>query len=485
MKPFLHLKTKILFLFGSLIIVLMLLISVTSLYQWRRLILKDRMENAESIAQSFSFSVLDALIYRENNLQISEGYLQSYILNYARKNPRIRYISISTIQGKLIAHSDIRALRHNTYPRPQSTGNGQAVSRIFKHPQLGWLVETDYPLQTGQRNWGVLQMAFDAEPIRLSIQKLVVLLTVLTLLSVAIVLGMLYFFADRLTASLSGLVTRMDRFDLQNEHEPDKEIVYSHDEIGYLNQQFEKMKSRLNSSRDKLIFAERQIYRAEKLASVGRLASGVAHEINNPLNGIKNCVYVLQQKTDKSQNDEKYLNLIDEGLTHIEVIVKKLLNFSHQSDTRLKRVDLNREIELVTTLLDYRLREKQIQLLKFLQSDLPKIQADAQLIQEVLMNLLINALDAVREEGTIRIQTESWSQQRIRLSIADNGSGISADITDKIFDPFFTTKEEGKGTGLGLSVSLGIVEAHNGEISVSSRDGFTVFEVTLPVEQGG
>jgi len=482
MKRFISLKARILLSFGSLIILLMLIISLSVLYQWRKLIIDDQIKNTEAIAQSFSFSVLDALIYHENGLQESEGYLQSYISNYAQQNVRVKYISVTDAQGNLKAHSQISALSGQShFPAPIISGFDKPVTTIFKHSDFGWIIETDFPLRTGGKHWGVLQTAFDAEPLRQAIRNIFFLLSGLTTISLFFVLLLLFYFAGRLTSSLSALVKNMDRYDLQNPVEDPLPVI--NDETGYLIHRFEELKNRLRTSRQKLISAQKQIYQAEKLASVGRLASGVAHEINNPLNGIKNCLYVLQRHADDPRQRAKYLPLIDEGLTHIETIVHKLLNFSRQDRTKFRPVNLNKEIEMVCSLLQYRLNEKQIRMESVLHPELPAIEADAQLIQEVLMNLLINALDAVEKGGNIRIITRIGGAEKIELEVFDDGAGISKEIIDKIFDPFFTTKEEGQGTGLGLSVSLGIVEAHNGSINVKSDDHSTSFIIQLPIER--
>jgi len=480
MTRFISLKARILISFGSLIIFLMLIISLSVLYQWRKLIISDLIKNTEAIAQSFSFSVLDALIYQENNLQSSEGYLQSYIQNYAAKNARIKYISVTNAKGSLVAHSDILALfKKEMYPEPIFSLGNKVQTTIFKHSNLGWIIEIDYPLLTGDKNWGVLQIAFNSEPTRQAIRKLYFLLISLTSASVLIVLFLLFYFANRLTSTLSELVKNMDQYDPQNPEQSPLPVI--NDETGYLMHHFEEMKNRLSTSNRELLSAQNQIFQAEKLASVGRLASGVAHEINNPLNGIKNCLYVLQRHPNDPTQRNKYLPLIDEGLNHIETIVKKLLNFSRKDNANFRSVYLNKEVELVLSLLEYRLNEKQIQIHSELQNKLPAIEADTQLIQEILMNLLINALDAVDANGHITIKTSNAGQNKVELQISDDGAGIHPDNVDKIFDPFFTTKEEGKGTGLGLSVSLGIIEAHNGTIAVDSQDGLTSFIIQLPI----
>ncbi|HHJ52222.1 MAG TPA: hypothetical protein ENJ89_03420 [Caldithrix abyssi] len=173
--------------------------------------------------------------------------------------------------------------------------------------------------------------------------------------------------------------------------------------------------------------------------------------------------------------------LREEGLAHIETVGRKLLTFSRQSSRHPSHININEEIRLVLSLLAYRLEQKRISVQTELDEQLPPVFADGQLIQEVLMNLLINSYDAVAEQGRVIIRSGRQSDDRIFVSIADDGPGVPPEMIEKIFDPFFTTKGEGEGTGLGLSVSLGIVEAHDGELTVSSRPGETVFTIILPI----
>ena len=138
MRRFISLKARIVISFSTLMIFLLLAISLSVLIQWRKLIINDLINNTEAIAQSFSYSVLDAIIYQENNLQNTEGYLQSYISNYASKSTNIKYVSVRGPRGNLLAHSDIRALSgKNNYPQLPSMQNRNVVTRIFEHPRLG------------------------------------------------------------------------------------------------------------------------------------------------------------------------------------------------------------------------------------------------------------------------------------------------------------------------------------------------------------
>jgi len=477
MKKRVSLKAKILLIFGSLLILLMLVVSLSVLYRWRKLILSSQMQSAEAIAQSFSFSVIDALIYQQNDLLNSDEYLESYLLDFSHKNRQIRFIAIYDDRGGLLAHSDLSEL--SVPSRKPAALSPKFKTRIYHNPRWGWLIETHFPLQTGEKKWGLLSMAFNAAPARQAIRRIFLLLFILTVIGVLIILAVMYVFSNRLTRSLRLLVKEMDKVDLRRASAT--VLAESNDEIGFLVRHFNDMKARLTASREQLIEAQKQIYQAEKLASVGRLASGVAHEINNPLNGVKNCLYAIRREPENLAQTRSYLELMDEGLNHIETIVRKLLSFSRQSTTHPHLVSLNKEIDLVLSLLQYRLDQQHIQILRTFRTDLPQIMADSHLLQEVLMNLLLNSFDALGKNGKIIIETGLQDSQTVYCRIADNGPGIAAVHQRKIFEPFFTTKEEGKGTGLGLSVSLGIVEAHGGTLTVESKPGHTCFTILLPL----
>jgi two-component system, NtrC family, sensor kinase len=476
------LKTKILLYVGIIIIALMMLISISVLFQWRSMILSSQRQNALAIAQTFSISILDALIYQESGMIQSEGFLENHIHNFLNKNDQIKFVNIydqydqimvrSSYQGREPGRSESSNLPPSHHPGPQL--------RIYRSEMLGWILEVTLPLQIHSKSWGTLKVGFDITPTRRKLQQMFFMLCSLTVVSVLIILTVIYFLIDRLTQSLRGLVTEINRFDLEN-IEPIAMKV-GNDEIGFLVGTFEKMKRRLAQSRNQLLDAQRQIYHAEKLASIGRLASGVAHEINNPLQGLKSCLFAIEKEPHNHAQTVKYLGLANEGLDHIAMIVQKLVGFSRTHAKQVMPIDLNENIEKVLSLLAYRLDKNNIQVMLQLDRQAPLIHADPFLLQEVIMNLLLNSFDAIDADGAIVISTTA-AGENLLLTIADSGCGISQDDMDKIFDPFFTTKDEGKGTGLGLSVALGIVEAHGGSISVKSTPGHgATISVRLPLK---
>ena len=225
---------------------------------------------------------------------------------------------------------------------------------------------------------------------------------------------------------------------------------------------------------------EQHIRNTERLASVGKLAAGVAHEINNPLGGILNCLYNIRKGTLAPGRQEEYLMYMEDGLLRAQKIVRQLLDFSQQHEPEFTMSQINVLIDRVLVLTNHAIVEKGLRLEKDLAAGLPSLFVDPHMIEQVITNLLLNAIQATQRGGVITLRTR-LAGEMCEIEVADTGSGIAADVRPHIFDPFFTTKRTGEGTGLGLSVSLGIVERHGGQLTVESEEGHgTVFIVKLP-----
>lgn len=247
----------------------------------------------------------------------------------------------------------------------------------------------------------------------------------------------------------------------------------SDDEIQTLSNAFNQMSHSLKEKEN----LEKQLLQADKLATVGQLAAGVAHEINNPLGNISLYTQMLLKKT-KDVNTKERLKVIGDETDRAAQIVKGLLDFARQSEPKLSRIDINDEIGKVLSILKPQLKDIRINTTL---APLPLIYADSGHIQQVVMNLLKNSIQSITENGEIMVKTTA-KDNNVEMSISDNGRGIPKENLDKIFDPFFTTKEPGKGTGLGLSISYGIIKRHNGSIEVKSEVGKgTTFTIKLPV----
>ncbi len=474
------LKTKILFLIGSVIIILMLLISSVLLIKWRSIIIQKQSQNSISIAKTFTVTVIDAMILEEKRALQNENILETYIDNFVNRLGNIKYVAIFDNKG-----SSIIQLLKTKGPNNKSNHiisfrkTSTEEVRIFEHENMHWVLEVNEPLVFSGRNWGYTIIGFDAQPIRDEIENIFILLLIATIFVTSIVLIILFFSINHMTSSLEKLVVEFDKVDFISD--VDISLPTKTDEIGFLYHHFSLLLDRVEASKKQLENAQKQIYQAEKLASIGRLASGVAHQVNNPLNGIKSCLYAIQKNPNDAEKNKLYLELINEGINNIETVVKKLLGFARQQSTSESLININESIQKVIQLFDFRLKEKRINVKLELSDEIGFVKIDYHLFQEVIMNLLLNSYDAIEKDGTITITTLQEDESLISLIISDSGIGISEHDIKKIFDPFFTTKEVGTGTGLGLSVCLGIIESHGGKIAVHSKEGKgTTFEITLP-----
>jgi PAS domain S-box-containing protein len=228
---------------------------------------------------------------------------------------------------------------------------------------------------------------------------------------------------------------------------------------------------------------EQQIRNSEKLASVGRLAAGVAHEINNPLGGILNCLYNLRKGALSPSRQEEYRVSMEDGVRRVQTIVRQLLDFSQQHEPAFALTDIHHVVDRVLVLTTHLFAPNRIVLETRFGQGLPNVMVDRHMIEQVLMNLVLNAVQAMKDGGMLTIRT-SVAEGVCLIEVCDTGSGIPPAVLPRIFDPFFTTKSEGEGTGLGLSVSLGIVERHGGKILVDSEVGKgTIFTLCLPVSR--
>ena len=255
----------------------------------------------------------------------------------------------------------------------------------------------------------------------------------------------------------------------------------SKSEIGVLQETFKKMLTALQE-RDRRIKADSEIklLQSEKQASIGKLAAGVAHEINNPLTAVlTNSMLLLEDLPEDNPMYEDVKNIADETL-RCRDIVRGLLEFARQEAPAKTESDLNKIADSVIGLVRKQFSFKNISIEQELAPDLPLVKLDRDQIQQVIVNMLINAMEAIERDGEIFLRTSYDTENRtVELKISDSGHGIPEDVRLKLFDPFFTTKDG--GTGLGLSISHGIVERHGGRITCESRPGKgTTFTIAFP-----
>jgi PAS domain S-box-containing protein len=229
---------------------------------------------------------------------------------------------------------------------------------------------------------------------------------------------------------------------------------------------------------------EKQLIQSEKLIVIGTLAAGVAHELNQPLMVIRGYTQILLSNHQNDPELKDSLKRIEGQTTRMMKIIQHLRDFSRGSTGMKEPLSLNQIIENAFTLLNQQLKAHNIEVIKELAQDLPQIKADANQLEQVIINLIVNARDALDQKGggEIKVVSRFKKPDKVEVLVSDTGIGIPLHIKNHIFEPFFTTKEAGKGTGLGLSISQRIIKDHGGDISVTSTEGKgTTFVLTFPV----
>jgi two-component system NtrC family sensor kinase len=265
----------------------------------------------------------------------------------------------------------------------------------------------------------------------------------------------------------------------------------SKSEIGVLQKTFVKMLASLRErDRRQKAESEIQLLQSEKQASIGKLAAGVAHEINNPLTGVLTFTHMLLRRKDIGDDIRLDLRKIAHATERVREIVKGLLDFSRQTKLDPEPLDVNRLVRSTISLVENQALVRGVTLKFEPGEELPMLTLDRSQVESALLNIILNALDATEPGESITLSTgvgifaNQGYRKGVEIAVIDSGCGIPPENLDKLFDPFFTTKQVGQGTGLGLAVSYGIVERHGGTIRVQSEVGRgSTFTIWLPIDE--
>jgi signal transduction histidine kinase/CheY-like chemotaxis protein len=339
----------------------------------------------------------------------------------------------------------------------------------------------------GDSDLGYLLLSSYEQPLQAlhSTQQTLLLVSILCILAGS---GIVWFLVRKVTQPLREL---RDSAEAVGQGDFSRRVeVGSTDECGELAHVFNQMTENLKLSREQLEqtvetlkSTQAQLIQSEKLSGIGQFVAGVAHELNNPLTSVMGFSEMLA-RSDKDPQNRRHLELIHKSALRCQKIVQSLLSFARRHQPERKLSNLNTLVENTVDFLQYQLRTSNIEVVTRLDSHLPSTMVDPHQLQQVLLNILNNARQAIegfRPDGRVVIITELQGGN-LRIIFQDNGPGISEENLSKIFDPFFTTKEVGKGTGLGLSLCYGIIREHGGVIQVRSKPGEgATFIIELPL----
>ena len=260
------------------------------------------------------------------------------------------------------------------------------------------------------------------------------------------------------------------------------------DEVKALSRRVHSLLEDVDQTQSELQQSREHLLQSEKLASVGKLAAGVAHSIRNPLTSVKMRLFSMERTLELSSTQKEDFEVISEEIRHIDSILRNFLEFSRRPKLKTQSVSPSDVVDMAIQLLRHRLESYGVSVELYRQRRLPEIEADPEQLKEVLVNIIVNACEAVGDGGLIRIREEEGvvepTGRVVVIRVSDNGPGVAEAIREQVFQPFFSTKEE--GTGLGLSIAARIMEDHGGCLSLRSREGKgATFIITLPCREDG
>jgi two-component system NtrC family sensor kinase len=351
-----------------------------------------------------------------------------------------------------------------------------------------WYISAYEPIRDiNNRIIGILYVGILEEPYLALKRRTILLFLGITLGGAFLVMGLSYVISRRLSVPIRQLVYASR--ELASGNLDTQVAVRSSDELAELASAFNHMASALRRMKgdleewgrtleqkvkqrtEELVAMQTRVAQSERLASLGMLSAGVAHEINNPLGGILALTALALEDLAEDDPNRQSLEEVVSQCERCREIVKGLLEFSRQSETGAEEVDINATVDDTLRLLQKQALFFNIKLVKDFAPGLPAVVGDKSQLEQVFMNIIVNAVQAMEEKGTLTVATRFTVDQFVEVSVSDTGCGIPADRVDHIFDPFFSTKKDGGGTGLGLSIAYGIVTRHQGSISVKSEVG--------------
>jgi two-component system NtrC family sensor kinase len=326
--------------------------------------------------------------------------------------------------------------------------------------------------------------------------RLILALLAVMAIGVAATLGSLFLTTRGLTQSLRQLAAAADaiahgdlgrRVDVASGDEAGRLAASFNEMVASLHARAQRLEEEELKHTEELMHLQSRMAHSEKLASMGRLAAGVAHELNTPLGGVLSLAMLALEECGESHPVRKDLEVIVKQALHCREIVKGLLAFAHQSESGAVRTDVNSVIENTLALLERQAIFQNVRTTRALREGLPPVFIDPSQLQSVVMNVVMNAVDAMEGTGALAVETTvNEADGQLLIRIGDTGKGIPDKIKPLIFEPFFTTKEPGEGTGLGLAIVYGVVKGAGGRISVDSSPSGTTFTIRLPImRQGG
>lgn len=478
-----HLSLQKKFIIVAFLAVLMLtaVISLLAAAKTRSALLHASEKQGLMLAQTVSALIINELIYEKLGLVEEGGLIDNYVRElYQRRELGLKYVAVLDTTLQVISHSDFGEFgkRYNDPLIDQARNSGTILmKRTLSTP--GDIEEMQFaaPLAIEGKHWGFLLFALSLESVEQEIKAMISQIITLSCMSLGFLFILIYFLSRRFIKPIIDLAHAMGEVEVEMR---EKTIpVAGSDELSRLAESYNDMVRRIRQASEEMKLAHEKLLQSEKLATLGVLASSVAHRINNPLGGLFNCVRLLQRQGQDPDFRNNYLALISEGLENIEKTVGQLLWTAGRRDGEEKRSEVTAVLSRVLKFLDYRMKKQGITAVQEVADGLviPVAPHD---LEEMFLNTMINSIQAMEQGGTLLVSA-GVGQGQVEITIKDTGVGIPPDRIDKVFDLFYSTKKAGEGTGLGMWMTYELVKKYRGHIALESQEGVgTTVSIAIP-----
>jgi signal transduction histidine kinase len=475
------------FMVWAIVLLMVLVVSILLVIEQREVkaIFEEQKEKGVLIAKNIAYLNLPAFIQwdeegvRKNiEEQIDENLI--YVVLYGRYNNLFVHTNFIEYYKDIYLYSDLgEDVDEKSYLFERKKFEDKKTAQILR------ILEIEVPIfvRGSPRRWGSIKIGLSLEEMRAEIRKTRLMLIFIGCGGLLLGAFGAVLLARRITGPLKKLVEGTVK--ISKEDFSQKIDITSQDEIGNLAQSFNDMSRKLLLARERMEAASKKLVQAEKLASIGRISAGIAHEIRNALTSVKLNIQKLVQSDRLDEIEKEHLSISQEGIGQMEKFIKELLDFTRVSELNLDRFSIGQILdESIKTLADT-LELKKVVLEKSYEKGLPQVLVDADKLKQVFLNILRNSFEAVEEKGKINISLSLLKEKegsKIRVFISDNGCGIPEKNREAVFEPFYTTKAS--GIGLGLPNARKIIEQHRGTIRVKENAAKgTSFEILIPTEE--
>ncbi len=480
-NPFHTLQGKFTIYLSILIIGTMSALAYWNISREKKLLEEIIVREGKALVESLAISCTNTMLYEEIGLVEEGGLLDNYISDLMqRKDLNTIYAMILDPKGKIIAHHSMVEVG-NSYQDEITQRVLASPETLIQYPSEK-ILDISTPLAISTKRWGTLRIGISLDNLKKEVSLMALKYILYTGGFILLATGFITILFGFITRPLKSLAQEMDER-IPGSDSPPHHAVIGQDEIGILRGSYYRLLKRIKEDEREKERTQRNLLLTEKMVAIGKLTAGVAHEINNPLGGLLNCIYHFKKGGQSPEKQQEYLQLMEDGIQRIQKTVTNLLEYARSSKLERLPTDLNALIAKCLSLLDFSFRKNQIEIIQEISEDTPWVEVDQNQMSQVFINIFLNSIQAMEKGGTLTIATVTQNG-RLHITITDTGKGIQENDLPNVFDPFFTTKGEGRGTGLGLWVVQGIIEQHGGMIQLSSQPGKgTKVELQLPIPE--